>query len=493
MTPDPAAAAVDERLDVLIVGAGLSGIGAACTLAARRPQDRYAILEARSASGGTWDLFRYPGIRSDSDMHTLGYRARPWTGAKAIADGPSILAYIRETAAAAGVDRHIRYDTRVVRADWSSEQALWTVEVDDSGITRRIACRFLFLCSGYYDYAAGHDPAFPGRERFAGRIVHPQHWPADLDVAGRRVAVIGSGATAMTLVPALAATAAHVTMIQRSPTYVVARPARDRLADALARRLPARLAYRLTRLKNILLGMAVYRFARRRPQAMARRLIAMVAAELPGHDVARDFTPRYAPWDQRLCLVPDGDLFAALRSGRASVRTDAVTGFTETGVATASGGQVDADIVVTATGLRILLFGGIALHVDGTAIDPGGLVAYRGMMFGGVPNLALAFGYTNASWTLKSDLTADYVCRLLDRMERTAAPICVPCPNGNIGTAPFVDFSSGYITRAAADLPRQGLRPPWRLHQSYWRDLLSLRYGRIADGAMTFPRRRARP
>ena len=480
----------DGHLDVLIVGAGLSGIGAAWHLQHRCPGRRYAILEARTASGGTWDLFRYPGIRSDSDMYTLGYAFQPWRDAKAIADGPSILAYIRGVAREAGIDRHIRFEHRVLAASWSSERACWTVEVAvGSDRTRRsLTCDFLLVCSGYSDYAQGHSPAFAGIADYRGRIVHPQHWPDDLEHAGKKVVVIGSGATAVTLVPAMAATAAHVTMLQRSPTYVVSRPAEDRVANALRRYLPSRLAYGLSRWKNVLLGMVFYQLCRRRPDKARAMILDGVKHELgAGYDVERDFAPRYAPWDQRLCLVPDGDLFKAIRDGRVSVVTDEIDRFTATGLGLKSGRALEADVVVSATGLELKLLGGMALEVDGGRIDPAATVTYKGMMLSDVPNLATVSGYTNASWTLKADLVCDYVCRLLNHMQRHGLRQCVArLDDPAMPRLPWIDFSSGYIQRSMHLFPKQGDRRPWRLDQNYALDLLNLRYGSVKDRAMRF-------
>jgi cation diffusion facilitator CzcD-associated flavoprotein CzcO len=422
-------------------------------------------------------------------MYTLGYRFRPWRDAKAIADGPSILNYIRETAAEFGVDKTIRYGHRVRLASWSSEDALWTVEAETGPekSVARFTCNFLYLCTGYYDYEGGYTPEWPGVERFRGRVVHPQKWPEDLDYAGRRVAVIGSGATAVTLVPALAERAAHVTMLQRSPTYVVARPSEDRIANLFRRHLPARAAYALTRWKNVLLGMFFYHLARRRP-GLFKGMVAKGVRQQLGEEYAnRHFTPRYDPWDQRLCLVPDADLFRAIRDGRASVVTDHIESFTETGLRLMSGGHLDADIVVTATGLVLKLMSGLRLVVDGAPVDLSKTMAYKGMMYSDVPNLASALGYTNASWTLKCDLTAEYVCRLLNHMERRGYARCTPRVKGpEVTDEPIIDFTSGYVQRALHTLPRQGSKTPWRLHQNYVKDLSMLRYGRVEDGVMEF-------
>jgi cation diffusion facilitator CzcD-associated flavoprotein CzcO len=482
-----------EHLDVLIVGAGLSGIGAACHLKMRCPKKSFALLESRDAIGGTWDLFRYPGVRSDSDMYTLGYAFRPWEEAKAIAGAPAILKYIRETAEAYGVDRLIRFRHRAMSASWSSKEAQWTVDVERGPEKDRVrfTCNFLFMCSGYYDYAGGYAPEFPGVERFAGTIVHPQKWPQDLDYKGKRVVVIGSGATAVTLVPAMAKEASHVVMLQRSPTYVVSRPAEDPIALGLRRRLPPRLAYAATRWKNVLLTMYFYRLARRRPERVKQAIIDLARGELgPDYDVGTHFTPRYNPWDQRLCLVPDSDLFLAIRSGKASVVTDQIDTFTEKGLKLRSGAELDADIIVTATGLKLILLGGLTVSVDGVPADLPKSMSYKGMMFSDVPNLASAFGYTNASWTLKADLTSDYVCRLLNYMDRHGYAYCTPRrKDPEVTEVPFLDFTSGYVQRALDQLPRQGSKKPWKLHQNYALDLLALRFGRVNDGVMEFHRR----
>ena len=479
-----------EHVDVLIVGAGLSGIGAAYHLQKNCPGKSFAILEGRESSGGTWDLFRYPGIRSDSDMFTLGYSFRPWKEAKAIADGPSILHYVRETARENGIDRKIRFGHRVTAAAWSSADARWTVEavrVADQEVVR-ITCGFLFMCAGYYSYKGGYEPEFPGRARFAGRIVHPQKWTPDIDYAGKRVVVIGSGATAVTLVPELARQAAHVTMLQRSPTYVVARPAVDRVADFLRRNLPAKLAYACVRWKNVLWGMFIYKRCKSKPERMKRFIVGMVRQQLgPDYDVARHFTPRYNPWSQRMCLVPDGDLFEAIKAGRASVVTDTIDTFTEKGIRLASGAELDADLIVTATGLQLEVLGGLSVKVDGQLVDFSKAMTYKGMMYAGVPNLASAFGYTNASWTLKADLTCEYVCRLLNHMEKTGTRQCTPRLNDpEVKPQPWVDFSSGYFQRSIDKLPKQGSKRPWKLYQNYALDIVTLKFGTVADGAMEF-------
>ena len=481
-----------EHFNIVIVGAGLSGVGAGCHLAAKCPGKSFVILEGRDVIGGTWDLFRYPGIRSDSDMYTLGYSFRPWREAKAIADGPAILRYVRDTAAEYGVDRKVRFRHAVKRVSWSSKDALWTVEAErgPDGKPARFTCDFLFTCTGYYDYAGGYAPEFPGAGRFAGQIVHPQKWPENLDYAGKRVVVIGSGATAVTLVPAMAETAAHVTMLQRSPTYVVSRPAEDELANRLRRHLPAKLAYGLTRWRNVLLSMFFYSFARRRPEKFKERVISGVRHHLGrDYDVATHFTPTYNPWDQRLCLVPDSDLFRSIKAGRASVITDTVETFTETGIRLRSGAELAADVIVTATGLNLKVMSGMEITVDGARFDPAQSMSYKGMMYSDVPNLATAFGYTNASWTLKCDLTCEYVCRLLQYMDRHGYAFCTPKRDPGVTEEPFLDFTSGYVQRAIKQLPKQGSKTPWKLHQNYALDLVTLRFGKLNDGTMRFSRR----
>ena len=480
-----------EHVDVLIIGAGLSGVGTACHLQERSPGKSYVILEARDAIGGTWDLFRYPGIRSDSDMFTLGYNFRPWPDGKAIADGPSIRSYVHETARDHGIEDRIRFHHRVVRAEWSSEDARWavTAERTDTGETVTLTCGFLFGATGYYRYDEGYRPHFEGTERFRGEIVHPQHWPEDLDYTGKRVVVIGSGATAVTLVPALAERAEHVTMLQRSPSYVVTLPAIDPIAEVLTRRLPLKMAYALVRWKNVLMTMGTFNLSRRAPGVMRKLIRRGVQRHLPeGYDVDTHFNPRYNPWDQRLCLVPDSDLFKTLSSGDASVVTDGIQTFTESGLKLSSGAELEADVIVTATGLNLLLLGGIEVVVDGEEVDFSKRIAYKGMMLSGLPNLAIALGYTNASWTLKCDLVAQYACRLINHMDEHGYASATPqAPDPSLPTEPFLDFTSGYVLRSIADLPRQGASAPWRLHQNYFRDVRLLRHGPV-DDAMEFER-----
>ena len=479
-----------EHVDVVVVGAGISGVSAGWHLQKHCPDRSFTILERRGAIGGTWDLFRYPGIRSDSDMHTLGFAFQPWTDERSIAGGESIRRYVEDTAREHGIDRHIRFGHRVRSAAWSTADARWTVKGDGPDGPFALTCGFLDLCSGYYDYEQGHSPEFPGSERFQGPIVHPQFWPEDLSYAGKRIVVIGSGATAMTLVPALAETAEHVTMLQRSPTYVVSLPARDRVANALRRILPARAAYRLTRWKNVTLQMLFFRLARSRPEQTRKRLLGLVRDALgPDYDVGTHFTPRYDPWDQRLCLVPDADLFEAIRTGRALLETDTIETFEEDGILLASGKLLRADIIVTATGLELKMAGGIALSLDGAPLQLAERLHYKGMMYDGVPNLATTFGYTNASWTLKADLTALYICRLLNTMKRRRLRQATPCNDDpGVTPKPFLEFTSGYIRRAAELLPKQGSKKPWKLNQSYGSDILAMKFGSI-DDAMVFSNR----
>ena len=481
-----------EHVDVLIVGAGLSGIGAGCRLQQSCPSKTFAVLEARGAIGGTWDLFRFPGVRSDSDMFTLCYPFRPWSGSQAIVDGSSILDYVRQTAREYGIDQKIRFHHRVVGADWSSGDARWTVAVErgDTGETIHLTCGFLFTCTGYYRYDAGHTPELQGIERFGGEIVHPQFWTEDIDYAGKRVVVIGSGATAVTLIPALARRAGHVTMLQRSPSYIISLPAVDPLAGLLARVLPRRLAYPLVRWKNVMLTLAIYNFSRRRPAAMRCLLRKLLERRLPpGFDIDTHFNPSYEPWDQRMCLVPDGDLFDAISDGRASVVTDRIATLTETGLALASGAELEADLIVTATGLEMVPFGGIRLGVDGSDVDLSSALVYRGMQLSGVPNMAFAFGYTNQSWTLGADLTCEHVCKLLEHMERRGYTACTPRNRDPAVTGvPFADLTSGYVLRAIDRFPRQGTLDPWRREQNHARTWRSMRRAPIDDPALAFSR-----
>jgi cation diffusion facilitator CzcD-associated flavoprotein CzcO len=477
-----------EHFDVLIVGAGLSGIGAARHLQMRCPERTFAIVESRGSIGGTWDLFRYPGIRSDSDMYTLGYSFKPWEQQKAIADGPSILKYVRDAARENDIERHIRFAHRARSATWSSADAQWTVNIEhgENNEQTQISCSFLFMCSGYYRYDEGFTPDFPGIATFAGSVVHPQKWTDDVAYADKRVVLIGSGATAVTLVPELAKQAAHVTMLQRSPTYIVARPSEDALANWMRRFLPGKLAYGIARWKRVLLGMYIFQLCRRKPEKVKQLIQDGVRMALgPNYDVATHFTPRYNPWDQRLCLAPDGDFFAAIKSGRASVVTDEIQSFTAGGVQLKSGAQLDADLIVMATGLNLQLLGGLQLSIDGKPVDLAKTLNYKGLMFSDVPNLASSFGYTNASWTLKCDLSCEYVCRLLNYMKQHGVRQCTPRnTDASMTEEPWVDFSSSYFARSLHLFPKQGSKAPWRLYQNYPRDILLLRYGKLADGVL---------
>ncbi len=485
--PSPAGV---EHIDVLIVGAGISGIGAAYYLKNRHPARSYALLEARDAIGGTWDLFRYPGIRSDSDLHTFGYEFKPWRDEKSIAGADAILAYLRETATENGIDGKVRFHHKVVAAAWSTEEARWHVEIErtDTGERTAMSCDWLFCAGGYYRYDEGYTPHFEGRERFGGTIVHPQAWPEDLDYAGKRVVVIGSGATAVTLVPAMAGTAAHVTMLQRTPTYILPVPSKDALANTLRKVVGEERAYAITRRKNIAQQRVIWKFCQRRPE-LARRIIRWVnARQLPkGYPVDEHFNPPYGPWDQRLCAVPDADLFKAISDGSASVVTDRIATFTETGIRLESGRELQADIIVTATGLNLLAFGGIALSVDGTPVHLPDTVSYKGMMLSGVPNFAYAIGYTNSSWTLKVGLLCEHFCRLLDHMDRHGHTVCRPEPPApGTPTRPLLDFGAGYIQRSIGQLPRQGDKAPWLTSMSYHSDVELLRNAPVVDGNLRF-------
>ncbi len=482
-----------EYFDVVIVGAGLSGVGAAYHLQDQCPGKSYVILEGRDSIGGTWDLFRYPGIRSDSDMHTLGYNFKPWREAKSIADGPSILKYVKDTATENGIDAHIRYRHRVKQAAWSSADAAWTIEAEreDTGQTVRLTCNFLLMCSGYYRYEHGYTPEFKGRERFKGEIVHPQKWPEDLAYRGKQVVVIGSGATAVTLVPEIAKEAEHVVMLQRSPTYVISRPDTDVIANFLRKILPEKTAYAITRWKNVALQQFVYRRTRTHPERIKRRLLYLLRKELGrDYDIATHFTPQYNPWDQRLCLVPNGDLFRSIRSGKTSVVTDHIDAFTENGIRLKSGATLPADVIVTATGLDLIVLGGVQFAVDGRPVNFPETYSYKGMMYSDVPNLISTFGYINASWTLRADLTAEYVCRLINHMDERGMRRCTPRLRDDERDMParrWIDgFSSGYMQRVMHLFPKQGDREPWINPQNYDRDKKMMRYAAIEDGVLVF-------
>jgi monooxygenase len=477
-------------LDVLIIGAGLSGIGAARHLQKLCPTKQWRIWEARDAIGGTWDIFRYPGVRSDSDMHTLGYAFKPWRGTQAMADGPSILQYIREAADETGVTQYIDFEHRVVSADWSTEHACWRVTAQlADGSTRTQETRFLYMCGGYYSYAKGHQPHFDGQENYQGGLVYPQFWPTSLSYVNKRVVVIGSGATAVTIVPAMANDAAHVTMLQRSPSYVVTRPAKETWGVWLDGFLPFDLGYRFVRWRNILQGILYFQLARRKPQFFKHYLIRMVQQALGrDYDVATHFTPRYWPWDQRVCAVPDGDLFKQIRQGKVGVETGQIARFETDGIRLQDGRFMQADIVVVATGLQLNVLADVAIHVDGKPFVAGDALAYKGMMLSDLPNVFVAFGYTNASWTLKADLTANFVCRLFKFMDKRGYRFVSPQHDPAQSTQPFLDFTSGYVQRASAMLPKQGAASPWRVHQNYVMDLLALRFGRFEDGVLRFDR-----
>ena len=488
-----------ERVDVVVVGAGLSGIGAGYHLQTMSPDRSYVILEGRDGLGGTWDLFKYPGVRSDSDMHTLGFSFKPWTEAKSIADGPSILKYLKETVAQFGIDQHIRYGQLVTRAEWSSDDATWTVTSTDkhTGASKTIECSFLFMCSGYYSYKKGHTPEFAGRERFTGTIVHPQEWPLNLDYAGKRVVVIGSGATAVTIVPSMAENAAHVTMLQRSPTYMVSRPDHDALANRMRKVLPEKIAYNITRFKNTWRQQLVYNKTRTDPDKVKNLLLGGIQLELGAdYDIAKHFTPNYNPWDQRLCLVPNGDFFKAMREGKASVVTDHIASFTETGIQLASGEHLEADVIVTATGLELVTLGEMDFIVDGKQVDFSQTWTYKGFAYSDIPNMASTFGYINASWTLRSDLTAEYVCRLLNHMHKKGVAQCTPRlreQDRNMKQRPWIDgFSSGYMQRMMHRMPRQGDHEPWINPQNYRRDKKMFKHSPIDDGVMQFTKQSTR-
>jgi cation diffusion facilitator CzcD-associated flavoprotein CzcO len=488
-----------EHVDVVVVGAGLSGIGAGYHLQTMSPDRSYVILEGRDGLGGTWDLFKYPGVRSDSDMHTLGFSFKPWTEAKSIADGPSILQYLKQTVAQFGIDKNIRYGQLVTQAQWSTEDAQWTVTSTNkaTGTSSTITCSFLFMCSGYYSYKKGHTPEFAGRERFKGTVVHPQEWPLDLDYAGKRVVVIGSGATAVTIVPSMADKAAHVTMLQRSPTYMVSRPDHDVMANRMRKVLPPKMAYNLTRFKNTWRQQLVYNKTRTDPDKVKQLLLGGIKMELGAdYDIAKHFTPAYNPWDQRLCLVPNGDFFKSMREGKASVVTEHITSFTETGIQLASGEHLDADIIVTATGLELVTLGEMDFLVDGNQVDFAKTWTYKGFAYSDIPNMASTFGYINASWTLRSDLTAEYVCRLLNHMRKKGVAQCTPRlreQDRSMKERPWIDgFSSGYMQRMMHRMPRQGDHEPWINPQNYRRDKKMFKHSPIEDGVMQFSKQSAR-
>jgi monooxygenase len=482
-----------DHLDVLIVGAGISGISGAYYLSTQCPTKKIAIFEGRDTLGGTWDLFRYPGIRSDSDMYTLGFAFKPWTSDKAIADAPSIMAYLNETVDQFNLRKLIHYHHRVTHASWDSKAARWTVTYiqGQDGVPQTLTCSFIYMCSGYYNYAKGHRPEFSGEADFEGDIFHPQFWPEKYDYSGKKVVVIGSGATAVTLVPAMTngeGAASHVTMLQRSPTYIVSAPGIDVFANWLRNSMPKGFAYGFIRWRNVIRQMIFYTLAQKRPEKVKQQILDLMVPDLPeGFDIATHFTPSYKPWDQRICLVPDSDLFVAIKQGKADVATDHIDHFDAKGIALKSGKHLDADIIVTATGIELQLLSGLQVDVDGQAINFAETFSYKGMMYSGVPNMASAFGYTNASWTLKADLTAEYVCRLIKHMDDSGTRECRPALHGKgLAPAPWLNFSSGYVTRAMANWPKQGDVAPWKVHQNYALDLMAFRFGKIDDGTMVF-------
>ena len=478
-----------ESIDVLIIGAGLSGIGGACHLRRNSPDRSFMILESREASGGTWDLFRYPGIRSDSDMYTFGYGFKPWSDKSSIADGHKILSYIREAAAEYDVEQHIRYQHKVVSASWSSTQSRWSVTAErgDTGEQVTISCQFIFSCSGYYDYDQGYTPEFAGIDNFKGQVIHAQHWPEQLDYQGKRVVVIGSGATAVTVVPAMSQDTASLVMLQRTPTYIASVPKEQPLAETLRKWLPDSWVFRLIRWKQVLFQIYLYQLSRRNPQRLRKYLLGLVRKEMgPDYDVDTHFTPDYNPWDQRLCGVPDGDLFTAIRENRAEVVTDHIDQFNKEGIHLKSGKQLDADIVVLATGLNLKFAGGVQYSVDGKVLDFAEHFIFRGMMFSGLPNMAFTVGYTNSSWTLKADLTGQYVSRLLNKMARHSYTAVTPRLTGEVEEMPLLDFDAGYVLRSRESFPKQGNRLPWKNYQNYIRDFIGLRLGRQNDDELEF-------
>ncbi len=481
---------VANHSDVLIIGAGISGISAAWHLQKLCPQKSYTILERRARIGGTWDLFKYPGIRSDSDMYTLGYRFKPWTDEKAIASADSILHYLNETADENNIRQHMRFNRHVKEAHWSSDRALWTVDVirEDTGETEKFTCKFLFSCAGYYNYDTGYTPEFEGRDDYRGQIIHPQHWPEDLDYNDKRVIVIGSGATAVTLVPELAKDASHVTMLQRTPTYMASKPSIDAAARFMMKFLPDKFVYDLIRWRNVLLQMYIYRTSKKKPEKVKEYLLDLLKDELPeDYDIEKHFSPDYNPWDQRVCLVTDGDLFSGITDGSINIVTDHIETFTEKGLKLKSGEELEADIIITSTGLDLHNFGGARVFVDGREIASGECMTYKGMMYSDVPNMAVTFGYTNASWTLKADLTSEFVCRILNHMDEIGTVQCMShLSDPEVEEEPIVDFSSGYFLRAQHRMPKQGSKKPWKLNQNYALDIMSLRFGRVEDGVLTF-------
>jgi cation diffusion facilitator CzcD-associated flavoprotein CzcO len=476
-----------ETYDLIIIGAGLSGIGAAYHIMDKCPDKKFAILEARENMGGTWDLFKYPGIRSDSDMYTLGFSFNPWVDAKSIADGPSILQYIKDTASKFGIDKKILFNHKVLDASWDDATNIWTLTIDCESHQKTIQSNFIFSCSGYYDYNKGYEPEFPGIENFKGTRVHPQKWPEDLNYEGKKIVVIGSGATAVTLVPELSKKAEKVSMLQRSPTYIMSLPRKDKLAERIKKIFSAKTAYRLIRWKNIRIGQLFYQACQRWPNMMKKYILKKAKAQLNEDFDMRHFDPKYGPWDQRLCVVPNGDLFKTIRSGKANVVTDTIKTFTEKGILLESGIELEADIIITATGLRLQLLGGMTIHVNGKLASPQDIHCYKGVMFSGIPNFAVAIGYTNASWTLKCDLSCYYVTRILNYMKAKNYAVCLPKFDPNeFKSEPLLDFDAGYVKRAADVLPKQGSKAPWKLYQNYFKDAYTLKKAKAVDKYLEF-------
>ena len=481
---------MNKKIDVLVVGAGLSGIGAAYHLQKKCPETSFLILEGRENIGGTWDLFKYPGIRSDSDMYTLGYNFKPWKEQKAIADAPSILKYLNETVEEFNLKSKIRFGKYVKKARWSSDSNQWTVDIEDkkTGKFSQILCSFIFMCSGYYSYKEGYTPHFEGKENFKGDIIHPQKWDPSFDYSNKKIVVIGSGATAVTIVPEMAKTAKHVTMLQRSPTYVVAAPEKDNLANKLRKYLPLKFTYWFIRWRNILRQQYYFRLCKKYPKGVKNVIIREVKKKLGNDfDVKTHFTPKYNPWDQRMCLVPDGDLFEQINQGKASVVTDHIKNFTENGILLKSGKELKADVIITATGLNLEMLSTVEFFIDNKSVDISKTVTYKGMMYSGIPNLASTFGYTNASWTLGADLTSEYVCRVINHMKRNNYDVVCPKPNIGIEADPdYLNLTSGYIKRSINIFPKQGKKAPWRNNQNYLIDIFQMKYGRIDDGEISF-------
>jgi cation diffusion facilitator CzcD-associated flavoprotein CzcO len=473
---------------VVVVGAGISGIAAGYNLKKSCPNKSFLILEGRDNVGGTWDLFKYPGIRSDSDMHTLGYRFKPWIHDKSIADGPSILEYIKETIDENDLMNNIHLKNKVSSANWNTKKSIWELEVKEEENLKKITCNFLFLCGGYYSYTKPHMPHFKNQEKFNGQIIHPQFWNEKIDYKNKKIAVIGSGATAVTIVPEIAKKAEHVVMIQRSPTYVVSRPSEDAINKFLRKFLPVKLTYFLIRWKNILFQSWTFFMARKYPEATKNKILDMIGDELGAdYDVKKHFTPSYKPWDQRICLVPDSDLFQSIRDKKASVVTDTINEFQSDGMLLNSGIKVEADIIVTATGIELNSLNGIDVTIDDVKVVPNERLTYKGMLLSGVPNFAMSFGYVNASWTLRADLTCEYVCRLINLMDKKGVSCCEPIDDKDAhGDDRLIDFTSGYFERGLSQMPKQGNKAPWKNYQNYLKDIFAVRVFSIKDTNLNF-------